>query len=302
MIDLRQLQVFFAVARHRNFAAAARELGLSGAAVTRDIAKLEASLGAQLFVRTTRTVTLTTEGAAMAETLRPALAALEQALSGAGGPEAGLHGQIKLSVPLSLGMRILPDVVASFRARYPGISVYLSLDDTLIDIVAQGYDLAIRISEAPTDKSTIWRKLCAVPRVLVAAPGAAERAVEAPEAIAEDRRLSYGGVDHREVWRLSRGGAAQKLVTGARIGANNGEVLARMAEAGEGVALLPRFIVAEALAEGRLVEVLAGWQAPTLWLTLYYPPYDRLPPVVATFSEFVERELLALDVLGAAAA
>ncbi len=295
MMDLRQLRVFFAVAKHRSFAAAAREFGLNPAAVTRDISKLEKGLGVQLFVRTTRSVTLTTEGAAMAARLQPALDALEDALRSVQFGASGLHGQIKVSVPMSFGVRIMPDIVTRFRQQFAGISVYLSMNDELVDIISEGYDLAIRISEAPQDKSTIWRKICRIERLLVAAPGAPETAAATPDDLLDGRLLSYGCVQQREVWRLSRGHVRRKLVAGDRLGANNGDVLAELAEEGNGVALLPRFIVEDALAEGRLVEILPEWTCPTLWLTLYYPPFEKLPPVVATFSEFVERELLDMD-------
>lgn len=166
----------------------------------------------------------------------------------------------------------------------------LTLSDRFVDIVADDYDLAIRISGPPSDKSTIWRKVCRVPRVLVASPAhLAQRGTpEKPEDLAGFSCLSYSQDAGIETWELSRGPSHRSHRVEGGFSANNGDFLARLVMNGEGIALLPRFIVEDDLRSGRLAEVLPDWTAPEIWLTLYYPPYAQLPLRVATFSDFFE--------------
>lgn len=199
-------------------------------------------------------------------------------------------GRIRVSAPMSLGMRVLPAVLSQFATLYPQTHVALNLSDSFVDIVEDDYDLAIRVSGPPEDKSTIWRKISPVPRVLAAAPAylAARGTPAEPEDLADHVCLGYRADARDEVWDLAKGPSRRSHRADGRFSANNGDVLARLAANGEGVALLPRFIIEEDLAAGRLVEILPDWSAPELWLTLYYPPYERLPLKVATFSDFFE--------------
>lgn len=299
MDELRAIRVFLAVAERRSFAEAARGLGLTPAAVTRAVAGLEESLGLQLLVRTTRQVSLTAAGAVYAARVAPlveGLAEVRRELAEREGAEAGL---IRLNAPLSLGIRVLPEVLRDFRAAHPGIDLAVHLSDGFVNIVEGSADLAVRISEPPTDKSTIWRKICPVERILVAAPGTPEAAADSPDALNPARCLGYSGTGQGETWALAGPSRRRALRAGSRFTTNNGDLLARMAEQGAGVALLPRFIVAEALAAGRLVRILPDWAPPEIWLTLYYPPYDRLPARVAAFSDFFERHVTRVRPLSA---
>jgi DNA-binding transcriptional LysR family regulator len=291
MDELRAIRSFLTVAERRSFASAARRLGLTPAAVTRDVAALEATLGTQLLVRTTRQVSLTSAGAVYAARVAPMIEGLAAARTELADQQAAAFGLIRLNAPLSLGLRVLPPILADFRAAYPGIELSVRLSDRFMDILRGEADLAIRISEPPTDKSTIWRKICHVERVLVAAPGMAAADLASPDDLRPQDCLAYDAEGGADTWQLSNGPRRRVLRAGARFSANNGDLLARMAETGAGVALLPRFIVADALESGRLVRILPDWRPPDIWLTLYFPPYDRLPPRVATFSDFFERHV-----------
>lgn len=293
MGELESIRTFLSVADERSFAAAARRMGATPASVTRTVARLEERLGVQLLLRTTRQVSLTAAGAAYAARVRP----LAEAIASAAEDTRDLHGAtsglIRISAPASLGVRLLPDVLSQFAILYPETRVALNLWDGMVDILEADFDLAVRVSGPPSDKSTIWRKICPVPRVIVAAPRhlAARGMPQSPDDLAGHACLGYSETAQPETWHLSRGDSHRAHVAKGGFTANNGDLLARLAVNGEGLALLPRFIVAGDLAAGRLVEVLAGWTAPDLWLTLYYPPYDRLPPRVATFSDFFERHV-----------
>lgn len=290
MGELESIRVFLAVAEQQSFAGAARQLALTPASVTRTIAALEDRLGVQLLVRTTRQVSLTSAGAVYAARVAPLAQGLAQAADETREAQGMTAGRIRISAPMSLGLKVLPTVLSQFATLHPQTHVSVNLSDSFVDIVEEDYDLAIRISGPPTDKSTIWRKICKVPRVLVAAPDdiAAKGAPQTPDDLAGFCCLSYGVDARAELWELSRGSSRRSHKASGTFSANNGDFLARLVLNGEGIALLPRFIVAGDLEAGRLVEVLSDWTVPEVWLTLYYPPYDQLPLRVATFSDFFE--------------
>jgi len=292
MDEHKALRTFLMAAERHNFAQVARELDTTPASITRTIALLEKNLGVQLFVRTTRRVSLTSAGAAYAARLRPAMQAVDSARSELLDAHRADAGTLRVNAPMSFGMRVLPDVLAGFQALHSKIQVEVALTDEMVDIVEADFDLAIRISGPPSDKFTIWRKICPIERLLVAAPGTPFARIAHPNDLPRDACLAFSKESREEVWALSNASSSVSVTAGRAVSANNGELLATMAAKGRGVALLPAFIVGQALAAGTLVQVLPGWAPPQIWLTLYYPPYLRLPPRVAAFSDFFEARML----------
>jgi DNA-binding transcriptional LysR family regulator len=288
--ELEAIRTFLTVAAERNFSAAARRLNTTPASITRTVAALEDRLGVQLLLRTTRKVSLTSAGAAYAARVAPLAEGLARATEETKDLQKVTAGSLKVSAPMSLGMKVLPAVLGQFGIIHPQTHVAIDLSDRFVDIVEEDYDLAIRISGPPSDKSTIWRKIRPVPRLLVAAPKFLEThgSPQVPEDLVQLECLSYQDQSMTEVWELSRAGSTRNIEARGRFAVNNGDFLGQLAVAGEGIALLPRFIVEEDLRERRLVEVLQGWSTPEIWLTLYYPPYEQLPLRVATFSDFFE--------------
>lgn len=303
MGELEAIRVFLAVARQQSFAGAARQLGLTPASVTRTIAALEARLGVQLLVRTTRQVSLTSAGAVYAARTEPLAEGLAEAAIETREAQGIISGRLRISAPLSLGVRVLPTVVSQFGALYPQTHLDVSLSDGFVDIVEEGFDLAIRVSGPPNDKSTIWRKICKVPRLLAATPDYlhAHGTPDHPEDLANHTCLGYRDDLRDEVWQLSSGKRRHSHKAAGHLSTNNGDLLAGLVLEGEGIALLPRFIVEHDLAAGRVTPVLPDWSAPEIWLTLYYPPYERLPLRVATFSDFFEAHMNDVGLPGGSA-
>jgi DNA-binding transcriptional LysR family regulator len=293
MNDYKALRIFLLAAEKRNFAQVARELNMAPAAITRAIAALEDELGVQLFVRTTRQVSLTTDGAVFAAQIQPAIQAIDTARKDVMDAHKVDQGRLRISAPTWFGKAVLPPVLSGFRKLYPKINFEISLADGFVNILDQDFDLAIRISSTPSDKFTIWRKVCVIPRVLVAAPESRFATMEHPGELTPDECLAYSGESRRETWALSDGSASLEISAGRAFSVNNGDMLADMAAEGAGVALLPRFHVAEHLRGRRLVHVLPRWSPPDLWLTLYYPPYQALPPRIAAFSKYFEQHVPA---------
>jgi DNA-binding transcriptional LysR family regulator len=290
MGELEAIRTFIAVSEQRSFTGAARQLGMTPASVTRTVSALEERLGVQLLLRTTRQVALTSAGAVYAARVAPLAAALSEAADETRELHGVTSGLIRISAPMSLGLKVLPAVLSQFAAIHAETRVAVTLSDSFVDIVEDQYDLAIRISGPPSDKSTIWRKICKVPRLLVASPGylLGHGTPLTPDDLSGFACLSYGEQARDEVWDLSKGQTHRSHKARGGFGANNGDLLAQLAVNGEGIALLPRFIVEEELRSGTLRAVLTDWSAPDIWLTLYYPPYERLPLRVATFSDFFE--------------
>jgi DNA-binding transcriptional LysR family regulator len=293
MQDIKPIRVFLKVAEQRSFAAAARSLKMTPASVTRIVAKLEEDLGQQLLVRTTRQVALTSAGAMVAARFGPIVEDFDQVseeIARAVWPD---RGRLSINAPMSLGLRLMPSLIDKFRLAYPNISLDVTLTDRLVDIVEENCDLAIRISGPPNDKSTIWRKICEVPRQVIAAPSLFERTPRpiTPDSLDPAACMSYSSSRQAEVWRFEKAGLKRTVSAGSSIVSNNGDFLYAMARSGNGITILPDFIVKDGIASGAVQTVLADWSVPALWLTLFYPPYEVLPPLVATFTDFFEAHL-----------
>jgi DNA-binding transcriptional LysR family regulator len=293
--QIERIRVFLEVALRQSFAAAARSLGLTPSIATRWVCELEAELGAQLLVRTTRRVSLTAAGRLYAERMRPVVEEIDRANEFVKQQQATLTGVLRVSAPLSLGMRFLPRALSRFCALHPDVDLKLNLTDRFVDMLGDEFDMALRISGPPADKSTIWRKICVVPRLLVASPAYLQRAglPKAPPDLADHKCLGYSKFAGGDLWTLhdSETGEERSTRVKLRFECDNGDVLADLATAGEGVALLPRFIVEKRIETGALAPILSQWRPAEIWLTAFFPPYEALPAKVLAFTQLVEREI-----------
>lgn len=298
MQDLKPIRVFLEVAKQQSFAAAARALHLTPASVTRIVARLEDDLGQQLLVRTTRKVSLTSAGALVATRYQSLIEAFDRVAEDLNREMQPFRGRIAINAPVSFGLRLLPSLLERFTLAYPNVDLSIQLTDRLVDIVTESCDLSIRLSAPPTDKSTIWRRLCTVPLRAVAAPRLFDRIAvpQTPDDLIPRLCLSYGADESPEVWDFRKGSVKRTVTAGTAIRTNNGDLLYALARDGVGIAVLPEFLVAEGLKRGEVVPVLPDWSLPQLSLSLFYPPYETLPPLVATFSDFLEAYLA--DVTG----
>ncbi|MEM7075424.1 MAG: LysR family transcriptional regulator [Pseudomonadota bacterium] len=300
MEDLKPIRVFLEVARQLSFSGAAHSLRMTPASVTRIVARLEQTLGQQLLVRTTRQVSLTSAGAVVAARMTPVVEEFDrvrQDILSATRPD---DGRLRINAPLSMGVRLLPGLAERFRLAFPRIALDIRLTDRLVDVIEEDCDLAVRISGPPADKSTIWRKICQVPRHAIAAPSLFDRipVPETPDAIDPATTLSYSPDGAGELWDFSKAARSRTVRAGTEVTSNNGDFLYELAKAGAGICVLPDFIVARGMRRGEVIRVLPDWEVSSLWLTLYYPPYEQLPPLVATFTDFFEayiRDLEGLD-------
>jgi DNA-binding transcriptional LysR family regulator len=293
--DFEALAIFAKVVELRSFAATATELTLSTATVSKAVSRLEERLGARLFNRTSRRIALTDAGRTLAVRAAQLLADGELAESEALAQSATPRGLVRLAVPMTYGTNTLAPLLPEFLAAYPEVSIDLSLSDATVDLIGEGFDAAIRIASLP-DSSLIARRLCGMPRYIVASPAyfAKHGRPTHPMHLAQHQCLGYTYLSTPGVWHFTNAAGEQASVRPAGpLRVNNGEALMPALIAGLGIGDLPDFIVGEALASGQLEAVLQDWSQSISGVYLVTPPGGPRPARVEVLLEFLATRLSA---------
>ena len=288
---LGSLELFCAAAEQGGFTAAANAAGVTPAAVSRTVARLEERLGVRLFVRTTRQIRLSEAGQAYYEQCRQALNQLLEAEREVSGQQAAPSGLLRISAPTTYGhYRLLP-ILPAFRSRYPDIRVEVHVSNRNIDFAAEGYDLAVRV-RAPADSTLIARHLEDAELVLVAAPDYLRRRGE-PKSTAELRghdciQFELPSSGRTIPWLFREEGKDMELATTGGYACSD-DVLAgvTLARHGAGIFQAYRFTVEEELRQGRLIEVLKPFGGRSRPYNLLYPHQRFVPLRVRTFVDFL---------------
>jgi DNA-binding transcriptional LysR family regulator len=286
---LAAIQVFAQVVEAGSFAKAAERLGFSTSATSRHVAELEAHLQTRLLNRTTRRVSLTESGRAFYERSVQLLADLAEAEEEASSAAVVPRGTIHLTTAVNFGVRHVAPAIAAFLERHREVRFDVSLSDRVVDLVEEGFDLAIRIG-APGADNLVARKLaetrlvpCASPRYL-----ASHGAPKTPEELAGHNCLTYEYVSPRHVWRFrDRAGAERAVRVSGRLHSNNGDLLAELAAEGAGIVFEPAFIVGPEVRAGRLVPLLQEFVPPPVPIYALYPSRKHLSAKVRRFVEFL---------------
>lgn len=292
MDRLDGIETFVKVGELGSFSAAAKRLGWSKSAVSKQVAALEERLGAKLFHRTTRALSLTEAGAAFLERARSILAELGEAESAVASLNGELQGLLWVNAPLSFGIRHVAPAITSFLGEHKNLRLELDLTDRFVDLIEEGYDLALRIG-ALADSSLIARKLAPIQRLLCASPDYLARAgiPETPADLAAHSCLSYRQERRTAPWILDNGANRVSVTVDGPLATNNGDVLLEAARAGAGIVDLPTFYTCDDLRDRRLVPVLPGWSPPKLGLYAVYAPNRHLSLKVRKFIEFFAARL-----------
>lgn len=286
------MTVFRRVAELHSFSAAARDLGLSNAAVSKHVALLEDRLRARLLQRTTRSVALTAAGAAYLERCARILddiAELDQAVMQA---QAAPKGLLRVNAPSAFGVQYLAPVMPALLAAHPELEVELSFTDRFVDLVEEAVDVVIRIaSQLPDSATLVAQRLVGVEHRVVAAPGYLERrgVPKRPADLAKHECLVYGL--HASEWTFHGRGTPISVPVSGRYRVDNSLALREAVLAGVGLALMPQFYIDEDIRQGRLRVVLDTVRARPAWIHAVYPRQRHLSTKIRVFIEHVRAAL-----------
>ncbi len=286
---LNELNVFVKAVELKSISAAGRHLRLSAAAASHRIQQLEEQVGARLLNRTTRNLQPTEAGRIFYEHALGVLDAVEKAKSSMATASGVPTGSLRVAAPLGFGRRLLAPLVSQFNAQCPKVEVRLRLSDHTVDLLAEGVDIAVRMS-VMQDSSLIARKLADCPRVLCAAPSYLEKhgRPETPEDLAAHNclLLRFPGMTESR-WTLNGPAGPVTVPVSGRFDADDGDVVTEWALQGDGIAIKPYWEVAEHLRRGHLQTVLPGYPPEPLTLVLLYPHRHFLPAKVRAFADFL---------------
>ncbi len=284
MDNLSGMAAFARVVETNSFTEAARRLGMSKAAVSKQVSKLEERLGARLLNRTTRRLSLTEVGAAFYESCARIIAEAEDAELAVSRLNVTPRGTLKIDAPVNFGMQYLAPLLPPFMLQHPELRVDMSFNDRFIDLVEEGCDLAVRIGQLP-DSSLVARKLAETKSVICAAPSYWDRHGRPcePSELADHECFAYSYLATGNEWRLRGPGGTVAVRISGSLAANNGDVLRQAAVAGVGVVAMPVFIVCDDLRAGRLEAVLPDYEPPTRGIYAVYPHNRHLSAKVRVF-------------------
>ncbi|UUX48507.1 LysR family transcriptional regulator [Nisaea acidiphila] len=288
--NLTGLVVFAKVVEEGGFSKAASSLGISKSSVSKQVSALEDHLGTRLLNRTTRRFSLTESGTLLYERCQRIVAEVDAAEREAGSLQSNPSGRLRVTTGMSFGRLHLAKVLPDFLFEYPDLSVDLVLNDRRVDLVEEGYDVALRIGKLE-DSSLIARKLCPSNQVTVASPGYLSKRGEPkhPDELAGHEHLAYSYHNEGLSWTYRTEGKAHQVRIEPRIFANNGDAILTMAEQGAGIAQMPTFIAADSIRAGRLKPILREFEMAPYNLYALYPHARNLPLKVRVFVDFLRR-------------
>lgn len=273
MASLEEMHFFVEVVKHGNFTSAAQALGISKQLVSRRIIALEARLGVRLLLRTTRKLSPTETGKVFFQRAQHILQAIHDAELEVSNRSDALRGMLKISVPLSYAHLRLAPALTAFMQQHPLVDVWLDADNRHVDMISEGYDMVIRVTDQPEDGMVARKLEDAAMRYCCSPDYIARHGVPAsPQALSKHTCLTHRASE----WLFSEHEQIYRIPIHARLKSNHGEVLRDAAVAGLGITGLPAFYVLEDLQHGRLVEVLADYRMQQAGIYAMYPYHKQV--------------------------
>ena len=293
-MDLNRVSAFVRVVHDGSFTAAAKTLGLPKSSISRSVAQLEQDLGIRLLHRTTRQLHLTDAGAAFYDRVSRALGDIDEATTAAADTQSELSGAVRVTAPVDMGVWALAPIVARFVRKHPKIRVEVSLTGRVVDLVGEGFDLAVRAGPL-RDSSLIARRVGDLQSVAYASPTYLARRGEPQDLkdLADHDCVLFRSTSGKATWELARvadGKIVSVEVTGP-VASDDLSFVRKAVLAGCGVSLLPTFLCARAEHDGKLVRVLGDWALNGAVLHIAYPSARFVPQRVVVLREYLLREL-----------
>jgi DNA-binding transcriptional LysR family regulator len=296
MDRFEQLSAFVEVARWQSFAQAARLLDRHVSAVSRAVAALENRLGVRLLQRTTRRVTLSDAGRGYFKRCETLLAEFEGADAEVRDSASSLRGSLRVSAATGAGQTLIAPIVPRFLAAHPLVSVDLQLSNRYVDLIEEGYDLALRVGTLPADSRLVVRRLTSTRRTLLASPGYLERRGKprTPQQLADHSCLVLDAGPRPSRWELQRERMQLAVDVSGPLHSNNSFVLLTACKNGAGIGLLPVSVASADVRSGKLTRVLPAWTSTEQGFYAVYPSARFIPAKVRVFVEFVAEGLRGL--------
>lgn len=288
------ISVFIKVAETLNLSRAAEQMGLSKATISGQLKELEAKLGVRLFHRNNRTVVLTEAGEVYKNALAGVVTQIGDAEREAKVFQEEAVGHLRVSAPPDFGQIHLPGVIADFIGAFPEINVQLELSPDAVDLVARGFDLAVRLTIA-VDDNLIVRRLASAELIACASPTylSVNEAISKPADLSRHPSLHFAPIKWGRTWHFKKEGLAISVQLHPKMESNDSVCLRECAIRGAGVTLLPDFVAADALSAGTLVRVLADWHIADIPVHAIYPANRHIAPKVRLFVDFLAKSLKA---------
>lgn len=300
MESFNAIPIFIAVADHGGFSRAAKVLGISKSAISKRISLLEEQLGARLFHRTTRKLSLTEAGERFYEYAAQANRAAQQAEDAVYELQGEPRGTLKIQLPMTLGQMHIAPLIPAFLRRYPNLQIDVVMNDSHINLVEQGFDMAVRAGDLP-DSNLIARPLaplrsvvCVAPSYLNAFKNEHKQTLDQPQQLELANCLVYSYSTNGDVWQFDSSKDKtnnHKIKVSGNYRVNNSAALKQALIAGMGVGRLPTFIVGDAIKTGELIPLFSDYAMPSKTLYAIYPERHYLPTKVRAFLDYLIENL-----------
>ena len=289
MDTLDGMRTFVAVVSEGALTRAAERLDMSPQLVSKYLAQLESRLGARLINRSTRRLSITEVGQAYFERCRDVLADIDEMENAVGDAATAARGTLRINAPMTFGTLHLSSAIAEYQRGQPDVSVDLTLDDRVVDLISEGYDIAIRIGRL-RESSLVARKLAPIRLVVCASPGyLEERGIPGtPQELQDHDCLRYTLAPDTDRWSFNEGEKTHDVRVTGSLQANNGDAIRLAAVAGRGLALQPTFIVGDDIRAGRLQRVLQDYEVEPMGVYAVYAHRKYLSGKVRTFVDHLD--------------
>jgi DNA-binding transcriptional LysR family regulator len=288
------IAIFVQVVQSKSFVNAAEKLNHSTSYISKEVSKLETRLGVRLLHRTTRTLSLTSEGEVYYQQCQQIIEDALNVENSISGRQQIPQGRLKLSCPVGIGVSRIRPILAEFLAKYPKITLDIDLNDHKVDLVADGFDIVIRAAVQLEDSSLISRRFMNSTSLTLASPEYLKThgTPKHPDELVDHHMISYRNLKNPEVWQYrTKSGQKVQIQVNSRVLCNNSEMMTSLCLAGQGIIRMPLFNLSDEVATGKLVPIFENLMPIDIGVYLVYPSRKNMPAKLKCFIDFVVDKL-----------